>query len=148
MKVILNKDVPSVGRKHEIKDVNDGFARNFLFRKKLAVQATEERVKALAQQKIHKDERTAAEREKYQQVADTLKSAEVIITVKAGEKGKAFGSVNAAKIVESLKKQGIELDKDRLDLEGPIKTTGVHDIGIKFPYDIKGEIKVIIKAEE
>ena len=93
MKVLLLKDVPGTGRKNDIKDVNDGFARNFLLARKLAVLATSNTERALEQEKIGKQQREASDQKKYQDMADRLMRAEVVITTKVGEKGKAFGSI-------------------------------------------------------
>jgi len=147
MKVLLLKDVPSVGQKNDVKDVNDGFARNFLFARKLAVAATDEKLRFIEQEKTGKQQRQVNEAGKYQDIADRIKLLEVTIATKVGEKGKAFGSIGAGHIKKALEKQGIIIEEDWIDLEGPIKTTGAKQVTLKFPHGISGSVKVTIKPE-
>ena len=93
MKVLLLKDVPNVGQKNDIKDVHDGFARNFLFARKLAMVATEEKIRKVENEKQGKEQKQQTDRKKYQDIADRLANVEVVIPTKVGEKGKAFGSI-------------------------------------------------------
>ncbi|MBI2640538.1 MAG: 50S ribosomal protein L9, partial [Candidatus Sungbacteria bacterium] len=104
MKVILSQDVPNVGRKNDVKDVSDGFARNFLFPKNLAKPATEQALKALAGQKAHAEREKSEEYQRARTIAEKLKALELHFKVKLGEKGRAFGSVTAVKIRDALKK--------------------------------------------
>jgi len=147
MKVLLLKDVPGVGQKNDVKDVNDGFARNFLFARKLAVAATDEKLRFIEQEKTGKQQRQVNEAGKYQDIADRIKLLEVTIATKVGEKGKAFGSIGAGHIKKALEKQGIIIEEDWIDLEGPIKTTGAKQVTLKFPHGISGSVKVTIKPE-
>lgn len=148
MKVLLLKDVRDVGRKNEVKEVNDGFARNFLFAKKLAILATESKMHVIEAEKAGKEKKQETEQKKYQDIADHLKSIEVTIAIKVGEKGKAFGSVGVHQIKKALDQQKIEIDENWIVLKEPIKTTGSKQVPLKFPHDISGFITIVIKPEE
>ena len=147
MKILLLKDVPGVGQKNDIKDVNDGFARNFLFVKKLAVAATDERLQFLEREEAGKQEKQLNEKIKYQDIADKINSVELIIATKVGEKGKAFGSIGASHIKRALGKQGIYIEEEWVELEEPLKTTGSKQIPLKFPHGVSGFVTVTIKSE-
>ena len=147
MKVLLLKDVPGVGQKNDVKDVNDGFARNFLFVKKLAVAATDERLQFLEREEAGKREKQLNEKIKYQDIADKINSVELIIATKVGEKGRAFGSIGASHIKRALGKQGIYIEEEWVELEEPLKTTGSKQIPLKFPHGVSGFVTVTIKSE-
>ena len=147
MKVLLLKDVPGVGQKNDVKDVNDGFARNFLFVKKLAVAATDERLQFLEREEAGKQEKQLNEKIKNQDIADKINSVELIIATKVGEKGKAFGSIGASHIKRALGKQGIDIEEEWVELEEPLKTTGSKQIPLKFPHGVFGFVTVTIKSE-
>lgn len=149
MKIILLGDVAHVGKKNEIKEVRDGFARNFLFPQKLAVPATAQAEHAIVAKKEHEEKKRSAEREHYRKLAARVESVRVTIKIKIGEKGKAFGSVNAAKIVEQLKAQHrIELEKEWVHLDEPLKSTGVKEVPVRFPHGVEGNVIVNIEATE
>ncbi len=147
MKVLLLKDVRNVGQKNDIVDVNEGYARNFLIAKKLAVPATNSTVRSVQHEKTEKQQKELANKKKYQDIADKLKSMEVIIATKVGEKGKAFGSIGAAQIKKALDKQGMNIEEEWIALKDPIKTTGVTSVPLKFPHGVSGAFNVTIKPE-
>lgn len=147
MKIILQQDIYKLGQKLDVKNVRDGYARNFLFPKRLARPATKNALDSLTAQKTKEEKRKTDERTIYQKIAETVSALTLHFKVKVGEKGKAFGSVTAVKIRDELKKQKIDVEKDWIELEGPIKTTGEKMITIKFPREIKGEVKVAVEAE-
>lgn len=147
MKVILLQDIPKIGNKNEVKDVSDGFARNFLFPQKLAKPATNEAVKELMRQKEREEHKRSQEFQITKGLVDKLKSLVLHFKVKMGEKGKAFGSVTAVKIREALAKQEINVEKDSILLKDSIKTTGEHVVRIKLPFGMEGEVKMVIEAE-
>lgn len=147
MKVLLLKDVPGVGQKNDIKNVNDGFARNFLFPRKLAITATGETMRSVEQEKAGKQQKQENEQKKYLDVAEKIKSTEVVITTKVGEKGKAFGSIGAHQIKKELEKKGIDIKEEWIELEEPLKSTGVKQIPLKFPHGVSGFVTVTIKSE-
>lgn len=147
MKVLLLKDVPGVGQKNDIKEVTEGYARNFLFAKKLAIPATDLKIRALEYEKTDKQHKEIADKKKYQDIADKLASIEVTIGTKVGEKGKAFGSVGASHIKKALAEQGIGIEEEWIILEEPLKTTGSRHVTFAFPHGISGFVNVIIKPE-
>lgn len=147
MKVVLRQDMPNVGKKNEVKDVSDGYARNFLFPRNLAKPVTEEALKVLAAEKAREEREKSEEYQKYKVLADKLPSLTLAFKVKIGEKGRAFGSVTAVKIRDALKKQGITVEKEWIELEEPLKTSGEKNVKIKFPQELTGEVKVQIKSE-
>ncbi len=147
MKIILFQDVPGVGRKNEVKDVSDGYARNFLFPRNLAKPATEQAIKVLTLQKSREEHEKSEEYQKHKTIEDKLKSLTLTFKVKIGEKGRAFGSVTALKVKQALEKQGINVEKDWIELKESIKTTGEHKIKIKFPQRFSAEVKILVEAE-
>lgn len=147
MKVILLKDIPHLGRKDDIKDVSEGYARNFLLPKRLVALATPAVLQDVAQKKTHKENTAATERERFASAAKKMGGMALAFKMKMGDTGKTFGSINSAKIAEALHKAGIPADKEWIVLEDPIKTVGEHAIAVRFPHDITGKIKIIVEPE-
>ena len=147
MKVIFIKDIPRVARKNEVKEVADGYARNFLFARGFAKPADDASLKSLAAETYALEKEIAAEHKKYQALAEKLRSAPLYFKTKMGEKGKAFGSITTAKIHDALAKQGIAIEKDWIELDESIKTLGEHTVAIRFPSEITGNLKIIVEAE-
>lgn len=148
MKIILQQDIHTLGQKFDIKNVRDGYARNFLFPKGFAKPATKNILDSLAAQRTKEEKRKAEEKNIYQKAAEAFSSIVLHFKMKIGEKGRAFGSVTAAKIRDELKKQKIEVEKEWIALEEPIKTTGEKLVTIRFPYAITSGVKVVVEAEE
>ena len=146
MKVILQQDVRGQGKKGELKEVSDGYARNYLLPRKLAVEATSDNINAI---KIKEKARLAQiEREKQAALENSkkLSGCTFTVTAKAGEGGKLFGSVTAKEIAEALNAQyGIALEKNRLVLPENIKAFGTYDVKCKLGYEISGSFKVVVK---
>lgn len=148
MKIVLLKDVTGLGKAGDIKDVSDGYAKNLLIPKKLAVVAT---VKILSQVETNKKE---VERKKQEEIDNTqklgekLNGFEVKVPLKAGEDGKPFGSVTVIKIIAGLKKAGFDIEKNQVDLEENIKTLGAHDVKLNLGHGIHATIKVIAETEK
>ena len=141
MKVILTQDVKSQGKKGQLVEVSDGYARNFLLPKKLAVIATAENLNTMKLQEKARKAQEAAE--KAEATAKKLKDLTVKIAAKAGEGGRLFGAVTSKEIAEELNKQyGLNVPKQKIVLEEPIKTFGVHRVKAKLYQDIAGEILV------
>ena len=147
MKVLLLRDVPNVGHKNDIKDVHDGFARNFLFARKLAIVATDEKIHEVEKEKKGKEDKQQTDRKKYQDIANQLAQVEVVIPTKVGEKGKAFGSIGSHDIKKALTSQGYTIEEEWIVLKDPIKTTGTIKVPLKFPHGVEGLLMVTIKAE-
>lgn len=147
MKIILLQDIPKLGKKHDVKDVSDGYARNFLFPRNLAKPATETALKTVVAEKNKAEQEKSTEFQKYKSLVEKLKALVLNFKVKLGEKGRAFGSVTAVKIRDALKKRGVEVEKDWIELEESIKTTGEKTIKIKFPQGITSEVKIVVESE-
>ena len=147
MKVILKADIKGVGKKDEVINASDGYARNFLFPKNLAVEANPENMSKLKAQKDATQFRKNNEKEDAKKLAEKLTKITVRIEVKAGENGKIFGGVSAKDISENLDKQHkIKVDKKKIDLKETIKTLGVHNVGVKLYEGVSGTIKVDVRG--
>lgn len=148
MKVILTQDVKSQGKKGQLVEVSDGYARNFLLPKKLAVPATAENVNTMKQQEKARQAQMAAEKAEAQALAEKLKSIQVKLTAKAGEGGRLFGAVTSKEIAEALSAQhGLNIAKTKLVLDEPIKSCGGYQIKAKLGYEIMGTVKVMVVEE-
>jgi len=148
MRVILLEDVENLGKKYEVKEVKNGYARNFLIPKGLAKLATEEALKWLETQKEIEAKKAEEELKKIQEKATAIDGQEIIIPVKIGEDGQLFESITSQKIAEKLKELGFDVKKTQIDLVEPIKELGEFPIKIKFEHNLEAEIKVIIIEEK
>ena len=148
MKVILLQDVKGTGKKDDVVEVSDGYARNCLFKKKLAVEATAAGVNAINGQKKAAEFHKAEEIRKWRETAASIKGKEVTCFVKCGENGKVFGSVTSKEIADKLRELGYEIDKKKIVLGDTLKTVGVYDADIKFLPDVSAKIKVKVEAAE
>ena len=143
MKVILKADIKGVGKKDEVINASDGYARNFLFPKNLAVEANAENMSKLKAKKDSNAYKKSQEKEEAKKIAEKLSKILLKIPVKAGENGKIFGGVSAKDISEAFEKQhNIKIDKKKVDLKETIKTLGVHTVSIKLFEGVVGKIKV------
>ena len=144
MKVILIQDVANLGKKYEVKEVKNGFARNYLLPQKLVRQATRENLKWLEIQKKSKETMAETELMEAQKIASNLDGLEVAIPIKVGEDGQIFESVNSQKIVEKLKELGFEIKKTQVKLEKPIKELGEFPLKIGLDHNLEAEITVLV----
>ena len=145
MKVILQQDVKGQGKKGQLIDVSDGYGRNFLLAKKLAVLATPENVNTMKQQEKAKQAQMAAEKAEAQAIAKKLEGLTVKIVAKAGEGGRLFGAVTAKEVSEALAAQhGVNIAKAKLVLDEPIKSCGGYKIKAKLGYEITGTVSVMV----
>lgn len=143
MKVILLSDIKGVGKKDQIINANDGYARNYLFPKKLAIEATTGNLGNLKAKQESNQYRKDIQKEEAINLANKLKEIDLIIKVKAGENGKIFGGVTAKEISENLKTQySIEVDKKKINLSETIKVTGTRTVDIKLYEGVTGKLKV------
>lgn len=147
MKVILLEDVKTLGKKGQIVDVNDGYARNFILKKKLGLEATSTNLNNLKLQKAN-DEKIAKEiLEKAKEFGEELAKLTVVVKMKAGEGGRVFGSVSSKEIAEEAKKQfGVEIDKKKIVMEEPIKSFGAYELNVKLHPEVIAKLRV--KVEE
>jgi len=148
MRIILLEDVENIGKKYEIKDIKDGYARNFLIPKGLAKLATKSVLEWVTKQKEAEKEKAEEELKGAQKIASSMDGLEVIIPVKVGEEQQLFEKINAQKISEKLKELGFEIKKEQIDLEEPIKELGEFPTKVKFEHNLETEITVIIVEEE
>lgn len=149
MKILLTQDVENLGRAGEIKRVPDGYARNFLIPKGMAVLATEGAIKqAKLQSKVGAKRQRRAE-EEAGSLAEVLSRVTLTFKVKAGEKDTLYGSITSGDIVEALEREtGHAFDKRKVQLTGPIRELGVHRVPIKLMTDVTPEITVVVEREE
>ncbi len=148
MKVILLADVKSLGKKGEVVNVSDGYARNMLFPKKLGVEANAKNLNDLKLQNQNKEKVAKEMLEAAQKFAKELESMSVTVQIKVGDNGRVFGSISAKEIAEAAKKQhGIEIDKKKLILDAPIKSLGVTMVPIRLHPKVVGELKVQVKEQ-
>ena len=149
MKVIFNVDVKGQGKKGEMKEVSEGYGRNFLLPRKLAVEATPDNLNAYKLKEKAKAAQIAAEKAAALENAKALESIVVKIPAKAGAAGKLFGAVTSQEISDALKKQcGIEIEKQKIVQAEPIKTYGSFDVKCKFGYEIAGTIHVLVVEDK
>ena len=146
MKVVLLEDVKSLGKKGQIVDVSDGYARNFILAKKLGLEATSKNLNDLKLKKAHEDKLAAQRLQEAKDFAAKLEGLQVTLKIKAGEGGKLFGSISSKEIAEAAKEQlGLEIDKKKLVLPNPIKAIGTTDVPVKLHPQVTGELKVIVQ---
>jgi large subunit ribosomal protein L9 len=148
MKVILLQNVEDLGKKYEIKDVKDGYAKNFLLVEKLAKPATKEALEWLESQKEVIAKEAEEDLKKSQDLASKVDGLEVGLSVKVGDEGQMFESINTQKISEKLKEMGFEIKKSHILLESPIKELGEFPVKINLDHNLEVEIKIIITEEK
>lgn len=147
MKVILQLDVKGTGKKGQVLEVADGFARNFLFPKKLAIEATTGNIQDVSHKKAVEERRKEKEKEDAIKLGVQLHALQIEIKTKTGEGGRLFGSVTSKEITEALKKQhGIELDKRKLDIKEPIKVLGNFEVHVKVHPDVVAKLQVHVSG--
>ena len=148
MKVILNEDVKGQGKKGEMVEVSEGYARNYLLPRNLAIKATADNMNALKLKEQAKKAQIEREKEQAKAYAKQLGASVVKVRAKGGENGKLFGSVTSKEISEALKEQhGITLEKNRIVLEENIKSFGSYEVKCKLGYEISGTIHVLVIEE-
>ena len=148
MKVILKEDVKALGKKGDVVEVSDGYARNMLLPKGYATEATEGNIRSLKKQKAIAAEKKAEEKAAAQQTAEKIGKVSVEIKTKAGEGGRIFGSITSKDIADALKAQhNITVDKKKILLDSPIKQTGEMTVEIKLYTDVNAKLKVVVNAQ-
>ena len=148
MKVILLQDVKSLGKKGEIVNVSDGYARNFVLPKKLGVEANSSNMNDLKLQKANADKVAQEQLEAAKELAALLEKKEVVLQMKSGEGGRAFGSISSKEIAAAAKTQcGLELDKKKMQLPEAIKALGVYEVSVKLHTKVTGKLKVKVVEE-
>ncbi|HIY62534.1 MAG TPA: 50S ribosomal protein L9 [Candidatus Mediterraneibacter stercoripullorum] len=148
MKVILLQDVKSLGKKGEIVNVNDGYARNFILPKKMGVEATGKNLNDLKLQKNNEKKVAQEHLDAAKELAGKLGEGKVELAIKVGEGGRTFGSVSSKEIAAAVKEQmGLDVDKKKIQLKEAIKSLGTHIVNVKLHPEVTAELKVIVKEE-
>ena len=148
MKVILLQDVEELGKRHEVKEVKNGYARNFLILKGLAKIATDKALELLKIEKQAEEKKAEQSLKTIQEVASTLDGQEVVISVKVGEDGQLFESISVQKIFDEIKKMGFNVKKNQIDLAEPIKELGEFPVKIKLDHNLEPEITIVVSEEK
>ncbi len=144
MKIVLLKDVLDLGKKGDVKDVSDGYGRNFLIRNKLVEILTPQVARKLETEREKEEKTAVALKSQTLALKEKIEKLKLVLKTKIGESGQVFGSVTPTKILAELEKNGIKLEKDQV-LSKPIKTLGESKIKIKLPQEIEAELKIIIE---
>ena len=146
MKVILLQDVKALGKKGEVVNVNDGYARNFILPKKLGVEANGKNLNDLKLQKNNEAKVAQEHLDAAKKLAEELKAGKVVLTMNVGEGGRTFGSVSSKEIAEAVKEQmHLEIDKKKIQLKEQIKTLGTHIVSVKLHPEVTAELNVSVK---
>lgn len=146
MKVILLEDVKSLGKKGQVVEVSDGYARNYVLPKKLGMEANSKNMNDLKLQKANEDRIALEQLEAAKDFAAKMETKEVIVSIKSGEGGKTFGSVSSKEIAEAAKLQcGMEIDKKKIQMPQAIKSLGVYEVTVKLHPKVSGKLKVKVQ---
>ncbi len=148
MEIILLEDVKTLGKKGDVVNVSDGYARNFVLPKKLGVEANAKNKNDLKLQKANADKVAAQQLAAAEELAKLLETKEVVVKIKSGEGGRTFGSVSSKEIAQAAKDQcGLELDKKKIQLPEPLKALGAYEVGVKLHPKVTGKLKVKVTEE-
>ncbi len=149
MKVILLEDVKSLGKKGQVVDVSDGYARNFVLPKKLGVEANGKNMNDLKLQKANEEKIAKEQFEAAKEFAALMETKEVVVSIKSGEGGRTFGSVSSKEIATAAKEQcGLEIDKKKIQLPEALKSLGVYEVMVKLHPKVTGKLKVKVQEEK
>lgn len=146
MKVILTQDVKGQGKKDDVIEVSDGYARNFLIKNKLAVEASSAMVNSIKIKKAADEHRRAEEKAAALELAKKISGTTVAVKIKVGETGKLFGALNTQAVADALKEAGYDIDRKKIVLPDVIKTVGVYEITVKPYAEVSAKIKVSVEA--
>lgn len=147
MKVILRQDVSNLGKKGDIKEVSEGYARNYLIPRGLAVKASRGHIKELNNLKRAETSRAAKEEAQAKELFKKLDGLSLTLTVKAGEEGKLFGSVTSSDIAAALAQKGFKIDRRKISLKNPIKKLGSYTLEVKLHPNISPQINIKVEPE-
>ena len=144
MKVLLLQDVKAHGKKGDIIEVSDGYAKNFLIKKKMAIQATNQVINETNQKKASEQRKLEIEKQEAIKLAERLNGNTIVVEIACGENGKMFGSVTGKEISESLLKSGYDIDKKKINIKEPIKTFGVFSVEVKVYANVTATINISV----
>ncbi len=147
MKVILLEDVKALGKKDEIVEINDGYARNFILPKKKGIEATSRNLNDLKLKKTNEDRLAAEKLAQAKEFAKEIETKQITVAIKTGSDGRAFGSVSTKEIAQEAKEQlGYDLDKKKMQLDVPVKSEGAYNVTIKLHPQVSATLKVNVKG--
>jgi large subunit ribosomal protein L9 len=147
VKVILTNDVEALGKSGELKDVSDGYARNYLLPRKLAVPATGGAYRAWQHDIASREDKRKREREDAEIAAQRISSTTLTMGVKVGEGGKLYGSITAKDIADALGRRGIEVDRHKIELDEPLKMLGTYKVAIKVHQGLTSEVTIAVEPK-
>ncbi len=148
MKIILLKDVKSLGKKGDLVEVSTGYARNYILPKKLGVEATGKNINDLKLQKAHQDKMAAEQLEAARELKEELEKKELALSIKVGDNGKAFGAISSKELAQAVKDQlGLTVDKKKIVIDEPIKTLGSHEVKVKLHPKVTAALKVKVTEQ-
>jgi len=148
MKVILLKDVPGTGKKEQILEVSDGFARNYLLPRKLGMEATASALNSISHAKAAEEHRESLRKQEAMATADKLRKKEIRLVARAGETGRLYGSITGQEVADALLKQhGVKVEKRRIELSDTIRSVGEYEASVWLYAGISTPMKVIVTAE-
>ena len=148
MRIILQEDVEKLGTRGQIVEVKEGYARNFLLPRNLALEANAANMKRLEKMRAAFAKKEATEKEAAQKLAELLAGVTLELARKAGENGQLFGSVTPADISDALAAQGYNVDKRKITLADPVKLVGEFDVPLRLHREVEGKVKLVVKKEE
>lgn len=148
MKVILLQDVKGSGKAGEVVNVSDGYARNMLFKKNLAIEATDKNMKALERKKAEEKAKFDADKAAAEEIKAKIEGKATVVKAKGGENGKLFGSITSADIADAINSQfGVDVDKKKVQLSSPIKQAGASEVSVKLFQGVTAKVKVNVEVE-
>ncbi|UCZ53231.1 50S ribosomal protein L9 [Bacillus shivajii] len=147
MKVIFLKDVKGKGKKGEVKNVSEGYARNYLFKNNLAIEANEGNMKTLEKKQESQQKKAEEELEKAEQLKEELEKMTIELTAKAGDGGRLFGAVTNKQIAEQLKKKKVKIDKRKIEMDEPIRALGYTNVEVKVHPKVTATLKVHVSEQ-
>ncbi len=147
MKVILKRDVPSLGDPGDVVEVKNGYANNYLIPQGMASRATDGALKALETERQQQAKKIEQQRITARELAERLQQMTVRVSAKAGESGKLFGTVTSGDIAEALKGEGVDIDRRKISIEAPIKELGNYEAGVKLFMDVSAKLKIAVEGE-
>ncbi len=149
MRIILLEDVPKLGKRGDVVSVKDGYARNYLIPKGLAVKATEGEISKLREEILRRKEREERKKKALLEIREAIDGKEVILKAKAGSKGKLFGSITSNALADAISSSlGVDIDKKSVELDSPIKEIGEYVVKVKLGMGIEAEVRVKVEPEE
>lgn len=148
MQVILLEDVKALGKKGQVVNVNDGYARNFILPKKLGIEASSKNMNDLKLQKANEEKIKKEQLEQAKEQAKKIEAVSVTVSIKSGEGGKIFGSVSTKEIAAAAEKAGLVIDKKKMQLDEPIKSLGTHIVQVKLHKDVTAKLTVKVVEQK